>query len=225
MIGPENPTNTGYQFKFVGNTIDGARKWSVAVHGASYGLIDRNVAYDAQGAAFVTEDGSEGFNVFSNNIAIRMVGTRSDGDGGLANNDYGRGGAGFWFRRGGNTIVGNVAADSSQAGFVFNGYFNLQVLRFPLFRGAMPSEVDQGYSSDLSPPTLMEDNEAYGLSIDGLWAAYIAGNNLTDNQPQTLIEDLRLWNIHRAAVHMYHSSDVTFSRLAIYGDWNAARAQ
>jgi hypothetical protein len=221
LIGPENPTNTGYQFKFIGNTIDGARKWSVAVHGSSYGLIDRNVAYDAQGAAFVTEDGSEAFNVFSDNIAIRMVGTRSDGDGGPANNDYGRGGSGFWFRRGGNTIVGNVAADSSQAGFVFNGYFNLQALRLPLFRGAMPGEVDQGYASDLSPPTLMQDNEAYGLSIDGLWAAYITGNNLADNQSQTLIEDLRLWNIHRAAVHMYHTSDVTFSRLAIYGDWNA----
>ena len=50
LMGPENPTNTGYQFKFIGNTVSGAKKWAVAVHDTSFGLLDQNVVYDAQGA-------------------------------------------------------------------------------------------------------------------------------------------------------------------------------
>lgn len=151
VIGPENPTNTGYQFELVGNTVDGGRKWAVTVHDSSYGLVNENVVYDAQGAGFVTEDGSEIENVFRDNIAIRIVGTHFDGYSGTQEGDYGRGGSGFWFRRGGNLVAGNVAADSSYAGFVFSGYFNTGTVTLPLFRGAMKHVDGQGYAAELNP--------------------------------------------------------------------------
>ncbi len=219
LFGPENPTNSGYQFKFIGNTVDGSRKWAVDVHGSSYGLIDKNVVFQAQGAGFATESGAEVHNVFSNNIAIGVVGTMRDGDIATEASDFGRGGSGFWFRRGGNTIVGNVAADNSYAGFVIDGYANYGPVQLPLVRGALPKLPGQGYSTLLNPPTLALNNEAYGLSEFGVWAAYTSGNNLLPDQPITLFSNLRLWNIFEAGVLMYHTGNVTFSGLTIYGDW------
>ncbi|RIK71931.1 MAG: hypothetical protein DCC68_26930, partial [Planctomycetota bacterium] len=69
LIGPANPTNTGYQFRFIGNTFDNGRKWGLAIHGTSFGLIQDNVAYKMQGGGYVTEDGSEIDNDFYRNFA------------------------------------------------------------------------------------------------------------------------------------------------------------
>jgi len=118
LLGPENATNTGYQYQFVGNTVDGSRRWAVAVHDTHFGLVDNNVVYDAQGSGFVTEDGSEIGNEITRNITIRIQGTLEDGKAGTATGDYGRGGVGFWFRRSGNIVRGNVAADSNFDGLV-----------------------------------------------------------------------------------------------------------
>ncbi len=50
LIGPITST-TGYQFEFIGITVQSSRKWAVAIHNTSYGLLEDNVVYDAQGAA------------------------------------------------------------------------------------------------------------------------------------------------------------------------------
>lgn len=222
LMGPENPTNTGYQFKFVGNTIDGSRKWSVAVHDSSWGLIDRNVAYNGQGAGFVTEDGTEIGNVFSNNIAIRMQGTHNDGKDGTAENDYGRGGSGFWFRNGGNIVVGNVAANNTYAGFVFDGYNNTETFLLPAFRGANKHEPGEGVVSTFVPSRLFVNNETYGLSMYGFWAAYITGNNLVDGgAPSTTIYNLRIWNVTHSGVVAYHTNKLAFDKLLILGNLDA----
>ncbi len=221
LIGPENPSNSGYQFKFVGNTVDRSLKWGVAVHGTSFGLLERNVVYDADGAGFVTEDGSEIGNAFRNNIAIRIVGTMQDGKAGTQEGDYARGGSGFWFRRSGNQIVGNVAADSSFSGFVFDGYYVTEPVRLPLFRGAARHMPGQGYTAELNPPNWFVNNEAYGLSTYGLWAAFASGDNLADNHPTSVLVDLRIWNVFLVGVRAYHTANMTFNGLTIYGDPSA----
>lgn len=219
LMGPENPANTGYQFKFVGNTVDGARKWAVAVHDSSWGLIDRNVAYDAQGAGFVTEDGTEIGNVFSNNIAIRMQGTHIDGKNGTETGDYGRGGSGFWFRNAGNIVVNNVAANNTYAGFVIDGYNNSEMLLLPAFRGAEKHQPGQGVSSTFVPARLFVNNETYGLSTYGFWAAYTTGNNLIDaGAPSTTIYNLRIWNVTHSGVVAYHTNKLAFDKLLILGN-------
>jgi len=220
VIGPENPTNTGFQFELVGNSIHGSKKWGMALHGASFGLVDRNVVYDAQGSGIVTEDGTEIGNIIKNNIVMRVQGTGIDGSDGTLENDFGRGGVGFWFRRGGNQITGNVAADNTFAGFVISGY-NLKPGMLPLFRGADLHDPMQTVDGTNTPTTLMRDNEAYGMTPTGLWAAFINGNNLTPNQAPTLVVNLRLWNIHQFGVTAYHTAGLTFSGLTILGSMSA----
>jgi hypothetical protein len=44
---------------------------------------------------------------------------------------------------------------------------------------------------------------------------------LLPNQPTTQFVKLRIWNVFRAGVSMYHTSDVAFRYLSIYGDWSA----
>jgi hypothetical protein len=217
LVGPENPTNTGYQFKFVGNTVDGSKKWGVAIHDSSWGLIDENVVYNAQGAGIVTEDGTEIGNSITHNITIRMQGTYEDGKYGTLEGDYGAGGSGFWFRAGGNNVVGNVAADSTYAGFVIDGYY-LQSFTLPSFRGAVKNIPGQGYTTNQVPSGFLGNNEAYGMTAHGLWAAFVLGDNLVDSPQSTRIYNLRLWNIHHAAVVAYHTAGLTFDRLLVLGD-------
>jgi len=221
LMGPVNSTNTGYQFQFVGNTVDGALRWAVDVQNASYGLLQGNVVYNAQGAGFVTEEGSEIGNVFRSNITIRIQGTHDDGKSGTQTDDYGRGGSGFWFRRGGNTITGNVAADSTYAGFVIDGYYAWDAVALPNFRGADTTNPSQTTMAKLSPASTWANNEAYGMTTFGLWAAYISGDDLAANQPTTVFFVLRIWNVWIAAVDEYHTSNVTFNRLLVLGDESA----
>jgi hypothetical protein len=218
LLGAENPTNSGYQFKFVGNTVDDPKKWGVAVNGSSYGLIRGNVVYDADGAAFVTCSGSEINNVFSGNIAISTYGNYVDGaEISAIEGDYARGGSGFWFRRGGNIVTSNVAADNVYSGFVIDSYDNLGELLAPAFRGADPA-LWQVVHMTLNPATLFSSNEAYGMTSYGLWLAFISGNNLLDNQPTTTVYGFKTWNVLNAGVWAYHTSHLTFDHLLILGD-------
>ena len=108
-------------------------KWGVTVDNSSYGLLSNNVVYDAEGAGFVTEEGSEIGNAFLNNITIHVEGTQVDGTNATTEGTFGLGGSGFWFARGGNTVSGNVAADSVFAGFTFCGYTVLGQVTLPEF--------------------------------------------------------------------------------------------
>lgn len=220
LMGPENSTNTGYQFQLVGNAITGSKKWAMALHGASFGLVDRNVIYNAQGSGIVTEDGTEIGNQITNNLVIRIQGTYEDGKDGTDNGNFGRGGVGFWFRRGGNIIVGNVTANNTYAGIVISGY-NVEPGPLPLFRGADLHDPAQTVDGTLSPSSLLFNNEVYGLTRFGLWAAFINGKNMLPNQSSTYVWGLRLWHIHSRGVWTYHVNNVSFNQVTILGDLNA----
>jgi hypothetical protein len=222
LMGPLNATNTGSQFQFVGNTVDGSMKWAVALNDSSYGMLAKNVIYDAQGAGFVTCAGSEIANVFQNNITISMQGTYDDGSTHNAKSgDYARGGSGFWFRRGGNTVEGNVAADSSYSGFVIDGYYDTGYVTLPAFRGADTAQPGQGITTLVNPAAAFADNQAYGMSTYGIWLAYISGDDLAPNQPATTFYNLQLWNVFSVGVDAYHTSNVTFDNLLVLGDESA----
>ena len=74
-FGPRKTQANGYQFTLIGNAVDGAPKWGVTVHNSHYGLIQDNVVYNTHGAGIVTEDGTESFNVFDHNFAMRSQGS------------------------------------------------------------------------------------------------------------------------------------------------------
>ncbi len=225
LRGPLNPTNTGYQYKFVGNTSQSGKTWGVTVHGTSYGLVADNVVYNMDGGGYVTEDGTEIGNEFLNNISIKVSGTLRDGELGGDNPaetaDFGiaRGGSGFWFRRTGNDIIGNVAADSMYAGMVITSYYLFDELALPNFRGANPHIASQGTPTLNNPGGTIEDNEFYGKSRFGIWMAYLTGDNLNEFQPEVVIKDTTLWNAALSSfVTMYHTANVTFDNLTILSD-------
>jgi hypothetical protein len=62
LRGPNNPTNTGYQFKLVGAAFEGSLRWAAAIHQSSYGLISDNVFHNNPGTALAFEDGHEAYN-------------------------------------------------------------------------------------------------------------------------------------------------------------------
>ena len=75
-FGPRKTPANGYQFTLIGNAVDGAPNWGVTVHNSHYGLVQDNVVYNTHGAGIVTEDGTESFNVFDHNFAMRSAGIR-----------------------------------------------------------------------------------------------------------------------------------------------------
>ena len=238
LMGPVNPTEdlAAIQYMFKGNTVQNSLRWAIAVHQTSFGLLEDNVIYRAHGAGFVTETGNEVGNRFVNNITIGMEGTFKDGKSGTLENDFARGGVGFWFRRLGNIISGNVASGSTYAGYVITGYYLPETQLVPDFPGANLHNAGQTSEIYLMPfnplPSLYEDeevffdNEAYGRSAAGLWAALTLGNMNLDHDAEnpdslyhTEIVDLRLWNLgNDYAAWVYHTNYITLDGPQILGD-------
>lgn len=222
VAGPVNPTNTGYQFQLIGNTVDAARKWGYVIHGTSFGLVHDNVAYDMQGVGFVTEDGSEIENDITHNFAMRILGNNEDPDKVskvMALNDNGRSGVGFWFRRSGNNVDGNVAVNTSYAGFVANGYY-LPEVTIPAYRGAMPMMPGQGITQRVTETPEWNDNEVYGRSAFGMWIALPNTTDIyqPDGKVMFCIEDTIIWHTHRSGIKAYHVNFVNFIDTTIIGD-------
>jgi hypothetical protein len=241
---PSTPDMEQEQYHFIGNTVESSMKWAVTVHGTSFGVLEDNVVYGAQGAGFTTEDGSEIGNRFIHNFVVGMRGTSSDGE--LGNpTDFpnpeqnpptqGTGGSGFWFRRMGNIVQDNVATDNSFAGYTITGYYP-QAGVLPNFPGANPMTDGTSLgSTELNKvtylPTTLYDyeevfagNEGYGMSAYGLWGAYTLGANNSDHgdandqDHETLFTDTTFWNEGYTGAWIYHTNRVTFDGLVMVAD-------
>lgn len=149
--GPENPTDTGYQLRVIGNALHGMNKWGLTVHDTHYGLFRDNVFYDGQGSAVATEDGNESYNVFERNFVVhtRAGETRvilsSVGRGGVFNNRalFGTTRDAFWFSGQFNYVRDNVAANVPDFAYNYNGYYLSNTMRVPRFRGANVLDPDE----------------------------------------------------------------------------------
>ena len=171
-FGPRKTPANGYQFTLIGNVVDGAPKWGVTVHNSHYGLIQDNVVYNTHGAGIVTEDGTESFNVFDHNFAMR-----SQGSGDFApRSGYSGAGrirvekvAGFWFRGPNNYIRNNVAANADVFGFQLAAGA-LDSVRFPVAKGADMAADRETVPVDTTDAKVLEftNNEAYGAVQTGV---------------------------------------------------------
>ena len=233
LIGPVDPQANGYQFTFVGNTIDfGAenrqqdRKWGVSIHGSHYGLIERNIVDYASGAAIVTESGEEVGNMFSENFVVRVVGGNGErlhdpdpGDG----SKLGRAGTGFWFNGGGrNFFHNNVAAAVVECvycyGFKFDNVSN-GTLNFPTQQGADPHMGGgQNISADAVGLNNFVGNEAYavpnGLTI---WWECTVFETPNDNCSSN-VDSFRVWHHHRWGYFGYETNNMTLDNFTVRGD-------
>ena len=235
VSGPLPTPADGYQFTLVGNAVDGGPvetkfKWGVAVHGSHYGLIQDNVVYNYNGAAVATEDGSESFNVFDHNFALRGMGEPNDAVS-EARMAMGTEGVGFWFRGPNNYVRNNVAANyqnpttEAAYGFVFQFRY-LGNIAVPNFQGA-DTVMATGQSTTMNgnnmPLRQFDNNEAYGAMQGGFTYWWVSS---LDPQPyanaqESVVQDLKIWNVYNKAVYMYPGQAVTFDGLKIRGGFNA----
>jgi hypothetical protein len=159
----------------------------------------------------VTEDGTESFNVFDHNFALRSEGSgdfapRSGYSG--AAPDPGGEGAGFWFRGPNNYIRHNVAANADAFGFGLAAG-SLDVVQVPAFKGADTSRRAETVTLDTTSAAVLEftDNEAYGAMQAGVaW-----GWNGT-------ITDLRVWHPSRHGLTGTPADRLIVDRVTIRGD-------
>lgn len=156
----DNPLTDGCHFIFDGNVVLDSPKLGIAIHDSHNGCVRRNVVLLARGSALMTEDGSERGNIIAYNFLgasegssesvecrfVRCYGIIS-GDPGQ---DFAHEGGGYWGRGSHNYIIGNVAVNSSIAGFQFFQF------------------ADDNRNS---LPFAFEDNESYGSAIGfDIWA-------------------------------------------------------
>jgi hypothetical protein len=231
--GPMTTPANGYQFTLIGNAVDGGSaetkfKWGITVHGSHYGLVQDNVVYNYNGAGFATEDGSESFNVFDHNFALRGMGEPNDSVS-EARMAMGTEGVGFWFRGPNNYVRNNVAANyqnpttEAAYGFAYQLRF-LGNIAVPNFKGAMDSSQFTTRNGNNMPILQFENNETYGAMQGGFTLWWVSSQ---DPQPYTgaqesVIKDLKIWNIYNKSVYMYPSQKITFDGLKIRGNFNSA---
>jgi len=233
LSGPATTPANGFQFTLVGNAVDGGSietkfKWGIAVHGSHYGSIQDNVVYNYNGASIATEDGSESFNVFDHNFALRGMGEPNDSVS-QARMALGTEGVGFWFRGPNNYVRNNVAANfqnpttEAAYGFVYQ-FLYLGDIAVPNVKGAMsPSQFTTRNGNNM-PLLQFEDNEAYGAMQGGFTFWWIGSQDPRPftGQAESVIKNLKLWHIFNKTVYVYPSQRITFDGLKIRGNFTSA---
>jgi G8 domain-containing protein/parallel beta helix pectate lyase-like protein len=210
-FGPKQTPANGYQFTLVGNSVDGAPKWGVTVHNSHYGLIQDNVVYNTKGAGIVTEDGTESFNVFEHNFAMRSEGSGDfaprSGYGG-SGADPGGEGAGFWFRGPNNYVRNNVAANADTFGYGLAAG-SLGEVRVPKFKGADTSKESETAPLDTTNAPVLEfaNNEAYGEIQTGVACGWNGE-----------IKNFRVWNPSRHGLTGTPTDRLIVDSITVRGD-------
>jgi VCBS repeat-containing protein len=228
--GPANPSNTGPQFRLVGNAFLDGRKWPITVHQSHYGDISHNVIYNASGAGVMTEDGNESYNVFDHNFVVAIEGQGNPNNPSRLPDNDGTDGAGLWFKGFNHIVRNNVVANViNREQFIVNGagfYFawppslHGSLSRLPLMRGADLTDPFQYETANMLafPIPEFSGNEAYGAITTGLtlWQIGTDGYNV-HNLGETIIKDLVVWHVHEEAFFGYPGHNLTFDGLIVRG--------
>lgn len=201
--------NDGHPAEVTGSVVVDSPGWGYVNHGGFVNFRD-NIAYDVDGAGFVTENGSE-IGEMINNLAIYGRGSGASIVDRRARHDFGHQGDGFWIHGPGVRVVGNVASGQHGNGFVFftqglvegdfgTATFSAENIPDPTL-AAGQAEVPVG---DV-PLLEFRDNVAYANSV-GLTLRY----HLQDvaHDAQTTVEDLVLWNNTRGVLLPYSAQTV-----------------
>ena len=231
----DDVTYAGYQYKFIGNAIDGGSlgKWGFVIHSSHFGLIYKNIVYDVQGAGFVTEGGDETGNVFENNFAIKV----QFHTGSTSQSKHGLSGDGFWFRGNGSYVIGNVATNLSSFGYT---YFNQQPksnartrhgvmpelgrINIPLFRGANPSHAAEADYIDGETQVIAQflRNGAYAAHTGiNLWTLSMPqganGGAKVDRDKRNLLLRTKLWHMASSGIFTYGARHLTVDDFVFRG--------
>jgi hypothetical protein len=232
LIGPINPSNTGYQFQIVGNAINDSLKWPIAVHGSHFGLIRQNVVFGGAqltGAGIAVEDGTETENLFDENFVANIRGSinpRESGPGTANGTTPGSAAECFWAAGFNNRFVNNVVSSCrnpvqqivSGPGWKFIVPAAPYTARNPRFRGANMADTAETIAVTPQHQPILEfrGNEVYGLAADGLTAWQLGTDGYSIMPPtmgQSVIKDFRVWHTYEGAIYNYPSHRMTVDGL------------
>jgi hypothetical protein len=211
-FGPASTPANGHQFTLIGNAVTGPTKWGITVHNTHHGLVAENVVFDARGAAIVTEDGTESFNVFDHNFTVHTQGVadatpRGGGYGGGPGPEPGGEGSGFWFSGPNNYVRNNVAASADVFGFSLAG--SIGTVRIPAAKGADTTTEAGTHPFDTAASPVLEfaGNEAYGalqVGVDCGWNG--------------VVSNFVVWNAARHGVVGTPSRQLVIDGLVVRGE-------
>lgn len=178
-----------------GSAVVESPGWGYVNHSSFVHFTD-NVAYDVDGAAFVTEAGDE-IGSFVGNLAIRSTGSGEDVTSRNDTQDFGHQGDGFWLQGGGVEVVGNVASGHQGNAFI------------AFTRGLIQNGLGQTLflAENLSDPSLADGQEKVDVGHVPLAGfrnniAYASNIGVTtrfhlrqaEHRHRSVLEDLLLWS-------------------------------
>ena len=214
------PTSDPYQFTLSGNVVDDDAvtnkfKWGITVHGSHYGLIDRNVVYNAAGWGIGTEDGSESFNLFRGNFVTKVQGKWS-----LSKTENGHG---FWLRGPNNylrdNVVSNISAQYIGDSIGYNFYFvYLGNVCIPKFKGADMTQCTT-MNGNAMPILEFSRNEVYGGGTATGIAYWWIGSQDVIPLPvsESILKDSTVWHTSLYGAYGYPGTNVTFDGFTVRG--------
>lgn len=198
--GPDNPTNTGYQYTLIGNALDGCRRWGLVIHDSHYGLVKDNVVYNAELSGIATEDGSESYNLFDHNFVVHVGGVSPTSDLYAYADGWWIGGAHNYFR---DNVVANVFLPWGGTSGYHTPALNVSGIKpIPLFRGADMTDPTQTFLHDITTLPLLEffRNEAYCLHL-GYYNDHTPGPGKAAGG--IVLKDFRSWATLGGAGNLY----------------------
>lgn len=192
------------------NVIAGAKRWSMSIHSSHFGLIEENIAYDVDGAGFVTEDGSETGNRFVRNFVAGVHGSGLEPDARQRGQGVGHEGSGFWLGSDNNQVIGNVVAGVRAAGYaLFRTEKSVAIPPFP--------KIDS--NGDFLAPRMFSfvDNEVYSAGQMGvrIWSTKECAICRSET---AVMQDTRVWKSANGVMFDYHSDYYVFDGLEVVSE-------
>jgi hypothetical protein len=215
LLGPSSNSIGGYQYKLIGNVINGGLRWGLAIHDTHFGLISDNIVYNVHGSGLVAEDGSETKNVIEQNFVARVgasvtKGVSTAGAPGMS--------SGFWLRSVNNYVRDNVVANVDFVGYSFypEGVGQIQV---PAFPGQSPPYT-ASHHANMHPVLEFDGNEVYGITNTGLLFWYVSDKGATRdlNLSPTIVRDFKAWHIHKEGFKAYYAAYLVLDGWTMRGD-------
>src|SRR5262249_53390613 len=134
--------------------------------------------------------------------------------------DWGWEGSAFWFRGPNNSVRNNVIADANAYGFTYMMLGNMNPAQ-PNYPGADTTLSGQYTKTNWKAVPLRElnNNEVYGtasgMTVWDLGAACCTG---IFELPESLVKDMKLWNVGGRGFYGYGENRTTFDGWTQYGD-------
>jgi hypothetical protein len=216
--------NTTTPIRVGGSVLMDSLGWGFVNHSSFVEFTD-NVAYDVDGAAFVTETGDE-IGTFARNIAIFGIGSGAGLESRNDIQDFGHQGDGYWFQGGGVHVVDNVAAAQREQGFIFftEGLRQPQIGTTRFVSANLPDRsITTNTTLNVINTPIFEfrGNTSYGTR-DGLHTQYHLLN--PSHTARSTIADFSAWNVTNG-INSPYTRHTDFRNISLINDVNTPRSE